>query len=100
MHFGEIPKGLLIDHINEIKSDDRIDNLRLATNSQNKINCGIRVDNKSGYRGVKKRKDSNRWEVALMINGKNTYLGLFEDIEAAVEAYKSKSKLIYGDFSK
>lgn len=99
MHFGEIPTGLLIDHKNQIKGDDRIENLRLATNSQNKINCGVRADNTSGFRGVKWKKANKKWEVHIFVNGKNKYIGLFENKIDAYAAYQKESKTHFKEFS-
>lgn len=53
MHHGAIPKGMQIDHINKIRSDNRIGNLRLVTNQVNKMNSGIYANNSSGKTGVR-----------------------------------------------
>lgn len=53
MRYGEIARGLQVDHINKIRSDNRIENLRLVTNQVNKMNSGIYANNSSGKTGVR-----------------------------------------------
>lgn len=75
-----------IDHINGIKTDNRIVNLREATLTQNQQNQRqARVDNKSGYLGVCKYKD--KWMACIKIQGKSKHIGYFESPELAHKAY-------------
>jgi hypothetical protein len=53
MHYGEVPTGMTVDHINRVKSDNRISNLRLVTNEVNKRNSGMYANNSSGVTGVR-----------------------------------------------
>lgn len=62
MHYGQIPKGMFVDHINGIRDDNRIENLRLATNSQNLLNAKLSVKNVIGIKGIH-RSSKNRWAV-------------------------------------
>jgi hypothetical protein len=83
---GEMPTSN-IDHINRIRSDNRINNLRIASYQLNNLNTTLRVDNKSGFQGVKWKKDSSKW--VATIGGKNRkYLGAFNNIEDAIIARK------------
>lgn len=59
LKFGDIPKGLDVEHKDQDKLNCRISNLRLATRSQNSRNKSKRTDNKSGYIGVCKKVDKN-----------------------------------------
>jgi len=85
--YGVMPNEL-IDHINGIRYDNRICNLRESTNSQNIQNLkSPRRDNKSGYLGVSYRKGCGRWRATIYIDGKNKSLGDFDAPELASEAY-------------
>lgn len=74
-----------IDHINGDRSDNRPENLRDVTNSENRKNCGLYRRNKSGVSGVRWRENRSRWEVSIRDKGSLKYLGLFRDFDEAVE---------------
>lgn len=84
---GDIKKDL-IDHINQNPLDNRKVNLRVATKSQNAINCKIYRSNSSGIKGVGWYKKANKWLVQLTINHRKLYLGLFKDFNEAVKTRK------------
>jgi len=75
-----------IDHINGIKTDNRIENLRCVTNKQNHENSGIKSSNSSGFRGVSFYKRDGTWTAQLTHNYKNIYLGRFATKEQAAQA--------------
>lgn len=79
---GVMPE-LMIDHINGNPSDNRIQNLRLATDNQNQYNKKISINNTSGIKGVSFHKPSKRWQASIRINGKRLHLGYFDDIKIA-----------------
>jgi hypothetical protein len=89
---GYFPKNF-IDHINGIKSDNRICNIRDVTRSENMQNL-FRPQGENLYIGVYKNKKTNRWYSKIEINGKQIKLGTFQTPEEANLAYK-KAKLIY-----
>ena len=97
MH-GTLPEQ--IDHINGIKDDNRIVNLRAATREQNYWNKPKTIKNTSGFKGVQKLKDCNRWSASITANKKNYYLGLFESAEAAHHAYLEAAKLHHKEFAR
>lgn len=97
MHFGEVPNRA-IDHINGVKADNRICNLRLATASQNEANKPMAARNTSGHKGVTWHR-CGKWQAQLQHNGKVHYLGLFDDVNDAAAAYANKAKEIHGAFA-
>jgi len=83
-----------IDHINGIRHDNRISNLRLATNKQNCQNTKqARVNNKSGFLGVSPSGD--KFISTIQKNGKQLYLGTFETKEEAHEAYLNEKRKLH-----
>jgi HNH endonuclease/AP2 domain len=94
--YGYWPKEL--DHINGIKNDNRLVNLRECAQGQNQKNIGIRADNKSGYKGVIWHKQIGKWEARARLNNKPYYLGVFADIKEAAKAYQEFAKKHHGEF--
>lgn len=88
-----------IDHINGVRSDNRLVNLRLATRSQNQRNIALRRDNKSGVKGVTWHKEAHKWQAQIQVKGRNMYLGRFERLEDAADAYKRAAINLHGDFA-
>lgn len=84
---GSWPKDQ-IDHINRIRSDNRFVNLREATAAQNCFNRSIASNNKSGFKGVSKSTDCNRWVAHICLEGKIRHLGLFKTPEEADAVYR------------
>lgn len=96
LHNGKIPEGMLIDHINRIKTDNRIENLRLATQSQNLNNQPGR--SKLGLpKGV--QISNSKYRAKITINGKSIHLGVFDTPEEAGKAYEDKAVELYGEFA-
>ena len=80
-------KGENVDHINGNKLDNRKENLRKCTRSQNFANRKKYTNNTSGYKGVSKH--GNKWQADIQINGKSKYLGIFE-LEGGLGCYKGQ----------
>jgi HNH endonuclease len=95
---GKLPE-VQVDHINRRTGDDRWDNLRLATNTQNAANSGKRANNKSGYKGVSKCPATGRWKVQINENGLRKYLGIYDDLLVAAEVYRSEAARLHGEFA-
>jgi hypothetical protein len=95
---GEMPSGD-IDHINGIKADNCICNLRLCSRVENMQNIGKTQKNTSGYKGAFLTKD-NRWISQAKLNGTVHYLGSFDTPEEASFAYNNFAKLHHGSFYK
>lgn len=85
-YYGEWPKGQ-IDHINRVRDDNRIENLRDVTRSQNQQNVSIRRTNTSGAKGVYFFKGTGKWHARICVNGKQKHLGFFNDLRLAASAY-------------
>jgi hypothetical protein len=98
MFHGEKP-SLLIDHINGVPDDNRIENLRLATNAQNLANRGKTKSNTSGFKGVYLHNQTKRWVASIKHLGKKYNLGCFSTPEEAHEAYKQASLKLNGEFA-
>lgn len=75
-----------VDHINHDTSDNRKNNLRLVTASQNASNMKITSTNKSGIKGVYWDKRSNKWGARAMKNYKSIHLGYYNNIDDAKNA--------------
>lgn len=97
LHHGYVP--LEIDHINGVKTDNRIENLRACTSQQNKGNIGLLSSNRSGYRGVSLNNRTGFYHAQIKINGKQTYLGRFTTPEEAVLVYNIAAKEHFGEFA-
>ena len=98
MFYGENPK--FVDHINGDTFNNKIENLRRATNAQNAQNSKIRIDNFSGVKGVAFVKKSNKWIARVMVNNKSHWCGTYESIELAESAVKSKREQLHGEFAR
>jgi hypothetical protein len=89
-----------IDHKNTISSDNRWENLRAATSSQNHGNFGLSRRSTSGCKGVTRHKPTGKWFVKIAKDGRQMYLGLFVDLDDAVAAYKAKAVELFGEFAR
>jgi len=88
-----------VDHINLGRSDNRISNLRPATNQENQRNRDRRSNNTSGHKGVCWNKHNGKWQAqAQDANGKYKYLGLFTTVESASAAYDAYARNLHGEF--
>ncbi|RHZ96465.1 HNH endonuclease [Cereibacter sphaeroides] len=78
-----------IDHINGVRDDNRLENLREVTRSINMHNIYVRGDNKSGTTGVCWAEDRKAWRAYIDVDGKRRFIGRFDSIAAAVAARKA-----------
>lgn len=95
---GPIPDGLQIDHINRKENDNRIENLRLVTVSENARNRNISKNNSSGYNGVHycpTRQGKPRWRAQITVEGEIIRLGTYKNKEDAIAARK-RADTLYG----
>lgn len=100
---GEIPDEMEVDHINGNPSDNRIENLRLATRLQNAANRKMHKNNLSGFKGVyldSRRKNVKQWRASIVVQKKKHSLGIFSSPEDAHEAYKKAAEKYFGEFAR
>lgn len=94
---GEIPKGMVTDHIDGDGLNNRRGNLRLATRAQNSANAAPR-GGASKYRGVFKGK--GKWCAQIAKGGVRISLGSFDTEEEAAAAYDETAKSLHGQFAR
>lgn len=92
-------KGEFVDHINGDKSDNRKENLRIATSQQNSMNIGLRTNNKSGYKGVRYEARRGKWKAEIKKDYRNIFLGYFDNKHDAARAYNEGAKKYHGEFA-
>jgi hypothetical protein len=88
-----------IDHINHDGLDNRRENLRLATPSQNLANQRVRRGAASTYKGVTWETSSHKWYASIVVRQKHINLGRFDDEEAAARAYDRAAREHFGEFA-
>lgn len=93
---GSVPQQL--DHINGVKTDNRIENLRPATPSENLCNKPKQSNNTTGYKGVSYCKRDKRYWARICKDGIKVSLGYFDNPHDAGKAYQKAAKEIHGDF--
>ena len=95
----QTPKGLFTDHINGDKLDNRKINLRTCSANGNQQNKKIYKNNKSGFKGVSKKKGKNGFVSQICVNNKILHIGYFRDKKEAALAYNEKALELHGEFA-
>jgi hypothetical protein len=96
LHYGVDPGDMFVDHINHDRTDNRPENLRLATNSQNLSHrAGPPANNTSGVRGVSWHAAARKWQVHV----KKRFVGLYETLAQAEFAANKARAEILGEFA-
>jgi hypothetical protein len=83
-----------IDHIDGNRSNNKIENLRVVTQAQNQWNRKISANNTIGVKGIRLRKDTNKYEARITVCGKRIVLGSYKDLELA-ELVAKEARLKY-----
>lgn len=94
IHYGRWPKNE-IDHINRVRDDNRITNLREATRQQNSFNR--KGFSSCGYKGVSFSK--GLYQARITIDRKTTHIGSFDSALDAAKKYNSYAKQLFGEFA-
>jgi len=95
------PDGMVVDHANGIRTDNRWCNLRLCTRAQNSQNkTGPAPKNTSGFRGVNWHNHSKSWAVRVCTKGNSKSIGYFDDLELAGLVADEARNLYHGKFAK
>ena len=96
LHYGDWPCGF-IDHVNEVKGDNRITNLRLCTSSQNHANTGISIQNTTGHKNVS-WSGRKGWRVRINCKGKRHEWSR-KSKEDAIQLARDKRVELFGEFA-
>lgn len=97
LYYEEEPPNIL-DHINSKRADNRIENLRAATNAENVFAGKLRSDNTTGIKGVQ-HWTKGRYRAIINMDGKRKHIGIFDTKEEAQAAYQQLAQQVYGDFA-
>ena len=82
--------NLVVDHMNDVKTDNRVENLQIITNRENSYRTQVNYSSK--YKGVYWHKKANKWASYIYLDGKRKHLGLYIDEDEAAKVYKQKLK--------
>jgi uncharacterized ubiquitin-like protein YukD len=88
-----------IDHKDNNKSNNKIENLRIATVGENNKNKPSTKNSTSKYKGITWKLKENKWYVAVKVDGKSKHFGIFDDEIAAAIAYNETAKKCHGEFA-
>lgn len=95
-HHGWMPE--VVDHIDGNTKNNRIENLRAATKTQNQHNRRANCRSTSGIKNVVKHR--NKWQVSIKKNGRAHYIGTFSDLDAAAKAAVNAREALHGKFAR
>lgn len=92
------PDGMVIDHINHDRLDNRKENIRICTIRQNNMNKSFMSNNTSGVIGVNWNKRAKKWKSRINVNGNEIHLGYFDTKEDAIQARINAEIEYFGEY--
>lgn len=95
---GEWPTDQ-VDHINGKRDDNRMENLRQASQGENRANSKTNHNNALGVRGVRKKQRGTGYEARIRKDGKLISIGYFATIQEAKAAYQAAQRILHGEFA-
>ena len=93
------PKGMMVDHVNHHKLDNRRANMRVCTRQQNTHNNDKHAGSSSRFKGVGYSKDRHKWFAKIWFEGRRIWLGYFHDEVEAAKAYDRAAVECFGEFA-
>lgn len=93
------PRDMCVDHINGDKRDNRKNNLRLCTHSQNSANRTHPPQGRSGYYGVYWHEGKQKWQARVMKDYRDFSVGYFKEARDAALARDVKAVELFGEFA-
>lgn len=98
-HFLPNPENKpIVDHIDSCKINNKINNLRWVTSSENNMNRLVSSNNSSGVKGVSFHKRNGKYRARIQINKRNIHIGYYKTLEEAKLARQNKAKELFGEF--
>jgi hypothetical protein len=94
------PPGSVVDHINGDPSDNRRENLRICSHTENMRNRKVSKSNKLGLKGVHWDRGRSRYRALIWVDGKKKWLGSYKTAEEAKAAYDSAAPIYHGEFAR
>lgn len=94
------PSGFDVDHINRNTLDNRKENLRIATRTQNNGNKIKQSNNTTGYKGVSYNKKYRKYQAEIQYKKVRHILGYYDDVLEAAEAYRKAAAELFGEFAR
>ena len=92
-------KGEVVDHINGNKLDNRNDNLRVCSYSQNLMNAKLKNNNTSGVTGVWYNKKNGKWYAEIFFDGNKKNIGGYLNKKDAITSRREAERVYFGEYS-